>query len=103
MLISAVFSPPQLVSAQKLIDALGPPNDSSISELYYEWSLALIPRTDGDDSLITRLSEDGAEAEADIDLACKFSIMGFGSDAENISSFCGLCILRALSDQPEKL
>ena len=36
-------------------------------------------------------------------MAFKFSIMGFGSDAENISSFCGLCLLRALSDQPEKL
>lgn len=49
------------------------------------------------------MNEFGADAESDIDVAYKFSIMGFGSDAENITSFCGLCILRALSDQPEKL
>lgn len=63
----------------------------------------MIPRTDGDDTLILRLRDEGIDAEADIDVAFKFSIMGFGSDAENISSFCGLCILRALSDQPDKL
>jgi hypothetical protein len=95
-----------LVSARKLLDALGAPNDASISELYYEWSLALLPRSGdvkGGDSVISRLEEQGAEAESDIDVAYKFSIMGFGSDAENITSFCGLCILRALSDQPDKL
>jgi serine/threonine protein kinase len=88
------------VSPQKLLQAFGKPNDSTISELYYEWSVALIP---GDDSVCGRLSEGGSDAEIDIDMTYKFSIMGFGSDAENLSSFCGLCLFRLLSDQPEKL
>jgi hypothetical protein len=98
-----------LVSARKLLDALGPPDDAGVSELYYEWSLALLPRYPGaegegeGDSLASRLRGGAAGAEADIDPACKLSVMGFGADAENITSFCGLCLLRALSDQPDKL
>ncbi len=62
--------------------------------------MALIPE---DDSVNSRMASGIADAESEIDSAYKFSVMGFGSDVENMSSFAGLCLLRAMSDQPDKL
>jgi serine/threonine protein kinase len=94
---------PLLISSKKLLEAFGAPKDVNVTDHFFEWTLALVPNSEAD--LCTAIMSDSVSAamESDIESSFKFSIMGFGRDTENISSFVGLCSFRIMSDQSEKL
>jgi serine/threonine protein kinase len=92
-----------LISSKKLMEAFGDPKDVTVTDHFFEWNLALVPDSEVDVCAAIKSGNISPSIESDIDSSFKFSIMGFGRDTENISSFVGLCAFRIMSDQSEKL